>query len=102
MNRKSGTLKTLSLILPLLLIIVVPAISNSAEKVRVKEGLIENVTFDSIEVNGEYYYISGVPLKDASGEDLSKDELKTGRKVAIFLRGKSIKSVLIYDENMLE
>jgi len=106
MSKKFRKLKNLSLILTLLLFIGVPAISNSADKtdkeIRVVEGLIENVTDDSIEVRGKYYNISGVPLKDASDKDLSKDELKIGKKVAIFLRGESIKNILIYEENMVE
>ncbi len=102
MNRKFRKLKNLSLIIFLVLFIGVPAISNSADKVRVVEGLIENVTLDSIEVRGKYYNISGIPLKDASEEDVSRDQLKVGRKVAIFLRGESITTIFIDDKNILE
>ena len=67
-----------------------------ASKVRVVEGLIENVTYDSIEVRGKYYNISGVPLKDSSGRDLSKAYLKIGKKVEIFFQGDKITTVLIH------
>jgi hypothetical protein len=68
-----------------------------ADKVRVVEGQIENVTDDSIKVRGEYYNISGVPLKDASGRNLSKAYLKPGKKVEIFFHGDRITTVLIYE-----
>lgn len=102
MNRKFRKMKNLSLIIFLVLFIGVPAISNSADKVRVVEGLIENVTYDSIEVNGKYYIFTGIPLKDASEEGVSRDQLKIGRKVAIFLRGESITTIFIDDKNILE
>ncbi len=38
-----------------------------AEKVKVIEGVLQDVVYGSIKVNGKYYYISRVPLLDASG-----------------------------------
>ncbi|OIP60650.1 MAG: hypothetical protein AUK38_02765 [Nitrospirae bacterium CG2_30_41_42] len=68
-----------------------------ASKVRVVEGLIQDITYDSIEVRGKYYNISGVPLKDASGRNLSKAYLKTGKKVEIFFQDGKITSILIHE-----
>lgn len=68
-----------------------------ADKVRVVEGQIENVTDDSIKVRGKYYNILDVPLLDSSGKKVSKDQLRIGRKVEIFFQGNSITTVLIHE-----
>lgn len=72
-----------------------------AEKVRTVEGLIEEVSKDSIKVRGKYYNISDAPLKNASGKTVSKDQLKVGKKVEIFFLNDRIKTILIY-EDMVE
>jgi len=69
----------------------------AAEKVRVVEGLIQHVTADSIEVRNKYYNISGVPLKDASGRNLTKAYLKPGKKVEIYFQGDKITTILIHE-----
>jgi len=68
-----------------------------AEKVRTVEGLIEEVSKDSIKVRGKYYNISDAPLKNASGKTVSKDQLKVGKKVEIFFSDKKLTTVLIYE-----
>jgi hypothetical protein len=72
-----------------------------AEKVRTVEGLIEDVSNDSIKVRGKYYNISDTPLKNASGKNISKDRLRAGKKVEIFFLNDRIKTVLIH-EDMVE
>lgn len=96
-NERKRTLTNLCMISVLLLFIGLPALSNSAEKVRVVEGLIQNVTDDSIEVMGRYYNIANVPLVDASGRNVSKHRLAKGKKVEIFFKGNKITSVLIHE-----
>lgn len=68
-----------------------------AEKVRVVEGLIQNVTDDSIEVRGRYYNIANVPLVDASGRNVAKHRLVKGKKVEIFFKDNKIASILIHE-----
>ncbi len=86
----------LILILLTFLAVSSPLVLNAGE-LKIVEGLIQNITYDSIEVRGKYYNISGVPLKDASGRNLSKAYLKTGKKVEIFFKDDRITSILIYE-----
>lgn len=73
-----------------------------ARDITTVEGLIENVTGDSIRVRGGYYHFTDVPLRDPSGKNISKSQLKIGRKVEIFIHNRSIDTILIYPEYMLE
>lgn len=94
--------RALSLLLLLMLFLGQISILNSAEKVRVVEGLIEDITENSIKVNDSYYNIAGVPLIGPSEERVSKDQLKIGRRVALFLKGENITTILIFGEDFLE
>lgn len=79
------------------------SVSYSYEReIKTVEGLIESVTDDSIKVRGRYYDFTGVPLEDASGKNVQKDQLKVGRKVEIFFQNNSIKTILVYPERMSE
>ena len=69
-----------------------------ASKVRTIEGIIQNVTDNSIQVRGRDYNISGIPLIDPSGKHLKKASLTTGKKVEIFFQEDRILSILIYDD----
>lgn len=72
-----------------------------AGKVLVIDGTIERVTEDSIVVQGNTYNITGIPIVNASGENLRKSDLKTGSRVRIFFEDKNIASILI-QEYMME
>jgi hypothetical protein len=69
-----------------------------AAKVRTIEGIIQNVTDNSIQVRGKDYNISGIPLIDPSGKHLKKASLTTGKKVEIFFQEDRISSILINDD----
>ncbi|MDP3259307.1 MAG: hypothetical protein Q8M34_01790 [Thermodesulfovibrionales bacterium] len=75
--------------------------SFAADKVRMVEGLIEDVTPNSIKVRGAYYDITGAPLRNASDKTLTRNDLKIGKKVGIFFKNNRITTVLIY-EDMIE
>ena len=75
--------------------------SFAADKVRMVEGLIEDVTPNSIKVRGAYYDITGAPLLNASDKVLARNDLKIGKKVGIFFKNNRITSILIY-EDMVE
>jgi len=70
-------------------------------QVRTVEGIVQDVTNDSIQVRGKYYSISGVRLINPSGEHLKKSALRSGKKVEIFFQEDNIISILIY-EDMVE
>jgi hypothetical protein len=78
-----------------------PAALHS-EDLTVIEGQVQYITGDVIKVGGDFFYITDVPIEDASGNDLSAYEIKVGRKVAVFVSGGKVKSVLAYDEFMVE
>lgn len=73
-----------------------------AGDVTVVKGQVEYISGDVITVDGENFYMTGVPVTDASGNDVPTYEINVGRKVAVFLHGGTVKSILVYDEHMLE
>jgi|GEM_PF-2020852 len=92
-------------ILLLSALMIVFSLSGSrayARDIKTVEGLIENVTDDSIKVRGGYYHFTDVPLRDPSGKNMPKNQLKIGRKVEIFIHNRNIDAILIYPEHMLE
>jgi len=74
----------------------------SGRDVTTVKGKIESVSGDSIYVGGRYYYVTDAPLVSPSGQNVPASRLKQGTKVEIFFEGGRIKSVLVYDEGMLE
>lgn len=71
--------------------------SFAADQVRMVEGLIEDVTPNSIKVRGAYYDITGAPLLNASDKIVARNDLKIGKKVGIFFKNNRISSVVIYE-----
>lgn len=76
--------------------------SFAADKVRMVEGLIEDVTPNSIKVRGAYYDITGAPLRNASDKTLTRNDLKIGKKVGIFFKNNRITSIILIYEDMIE
>ncbi len=72
-----------------------------AEKVKVIEGIIEEVGSNSIRVRGHNYNISGVPIKNASDETLSRAWLKIGKRVELFFKNNKLITILVH-ENMVQ
>lgn len=77
--------------------LAVPVQAYVARQVRVVEGLIQDVTSDSIEVRGRDYSIKGVPLKDPSGKNIHKAILTKGKKVEIYFKEGIIVEVIVHD-----
>lgn len=72
-----------------------------AEKVKVIEGIIEDVMENSIKVRGHSYNISDVPIKNASDETLSKASLRKGKLVELFFKEKKLITILVHEENVV-
>jgi hypothetical protein len=88
------------LFLILLTFLALPAPSTlNADAIRtspkVVMGVIDSVTFSSIQVNGKFYDISNVPIVTARGINLDKDQLKQGKTVEIIIEGDKITRVII-------
>lgn len=96
------TLRRLAVILILLVLGVGLLATPALGKVRVVEGQIEYVNGDTIQVQGRYFSLGGVPLLDPSGNEVSPHEFRVGRKVAVYQSGAAVTSVLIYDDHMVE
>jgi len=95
--------KGMIFLLSILIVFLYSIASYSYERnIKTVEGLIESVSGDSIKVRGTYYDITGVPLEDASGKNVKKDQLKEGRKVEIFFQDNNIKTILVYPEHLNE
>lgn len=80
-----------------ILSILMMASYSYAGKVTTVLGIIEGVNDGSIEVRGRYYDVSKAELVGTAGNKLTKDFLKTGRKVRIFFEDGTLTSVVIYE-----
>ncbi len=85
----------------LVMFLIISASFCYAERVKVIEGIIEDVTDNSIKVQGNSYNISDVPIKNASDETLSKASLRKGKLVELFLKDKKLITILVHEENMV-
>jgi hypothetical protein len=96
-------IKKIVIIMSLLLLVFStgsPMLSYAAQNVAVNtvEGLIENVSDDTIVVRNRRYTITGVPLVKPSGKAAKNDDLKRGKKVEIFFQNKTMSSILIHND----
>lgn len=75
---------------------------NAGGKVTMVEGHIENVTFQAIEVHGNYYYYTGVPIKDTHGHAAAPSQLVRGREVKLFFRGNVLREIMVFERPEVE
>jgi hypothetical protein len=97
-----GKLRIIILVLALAALSAGLPAALHAEDVTVVKGKVEYITGDTITVGGDNFYMTGIPIIDASGNDVPAYGINVGRKVAVFLSGGRIKSILVYDEHMVE
>lgn len=73
--------------------------ASYAKNVKVVSGVIESASGNSIIVNGNSYNLSGIPILNTDGRELSTSELKEGKTVDIFFRNNSVSSIVVYESN---
>jgi hypothetical protein len=100
-RRRAMRGKISAVLILVLLSTFAPVVCYPSDVTTVKGG-IESVTGDAMSVNGRYYYFSDVPLVDPSGRKVPATELQVGRKVEIFFQQGREKSIVVYEEKMLE
>jgi len=86
----------------LMIVLSLSGLHAYARDIKTVEGLIENVSGDTIKVRGNYYNFADVPIENAMGRKMQKEDLKVGRKVEIFFEDNHIKTILIYPEHLTE
>lgn len=72
------------------------------EKTSMVEGRIEDVTFQALEVRGNYYYFSGVPIMDERGEAAPPGALARGRMAKLYFRGGILKKIVVYTHLLIQ
>ncbi|MDA8388931.1 MAG: hypothetical protein M0Z58_09765 [Nitrospiraceae bacterium] len=72
------------------------------QRTTMVEGHIEDVTFQAIRVRGNYYYFTGVPIKDAEGRNAAPHQLIKGREVKLFFRGGVINEIMVFEHPALQ
>jgi hypothetical protein len=101
-GRRRAMKGKLSVVLILVLLSTfAPAVCYPGDVTTVK-GNIKSISGAAMLVNDRYYYFTDVPLVDPSGRKVPATELQVGRKVEIFFQQGREKSIVVYEENMLE
>lgn len=78
----------------LLLLFAGPA---AAANLTIVKGIVGTVAGNHIFLNGKSVDLSGIPIRNPSGKEVSAGEISPGRKVALYYRRGSLSSVVVYD-----
>lgn len=70
---------------------------SAAASLRVVKGIVGTVSGNHIFLEGKSCDLTGVPIRNPSGKELSVREISPGRKVALYYRRGSLSSVVVYD-----
>lgn len=71
-----------------------------AGDLAIVRGIVGSVSGTRVSLNGRSYDLAGIPLQNASGKERSIEDIRPGRKVALFHRRGVLTSVLVYDPMM--
>lgn len=72
------------------------------DRTTMVEGHIADVTPQAIGVNGSYYYFTGVPIVNQSGQRSAPNQLITGREVKVFFRNGIVSEIMVYDRPVIQ
>jgi len=67
-----------------------------AGDVQVVKGIVGTVTGNLIYLNGKSVDLTGIPVRNASGKELSLLDIMPGKKVGLYYRRGRVSSVLVY------
>ena len=84
-----------------------PAYANAGDqwdRTTMVEGHIEDVNFSSqaLRVNGRYYYFTGVPIVNESGQISSSNQLISGRMVKLYFRGNVLDKIIVFEHPVIQ
>lgn len=68
---------------------------------KIVMGLIEDVTYSSIKVNGKYYDISDAAILSIRGITLTRDSLEPGYQVEITIVGDKVSQITVSDKRLM-
>jgi len=70
---------------------------GAAGDVQVVKGIVGTVTGNLIYLNGRSVDLTGVPVRNASGKELSLADITPGKKVGLCYRRGRVSSVLVFE-----
>ena len=79
---------------------LVSAHPGVAGNVKVVQGIVGSVSGNLIYMNGMSFDLTGIPVRNASGKELSIEDIAPGKKVELFYRRGRVSSVLVYEPMM--
>lgn len=78
-------------------IAIFPRVGQTAGQMRSVTGIVEEVSGNSISIQGKSHNLEGVPVVNPSGRRLAVSEIVRGKKVDLYFRNGQIASVVVYD-----
>jgi hypothetical protein len=76
---------------------LVSAHPGVAGDVKVVKGIVGTVAGNLIYLNGNSFDLTGIPVRNPSGKELSIEDIAPGKKVELYYRRGRVSSVLVYE-----
>lgn len=78
-------------------IAIFPRVGQTAGQMKSVTGIVEEVSGNTIYIQGKSHNLEGVPVIHPSGKGLAVSEIVRGKKVDLYFRNGQITSVVVYD-----